>query len=230
MGRYAEAASAYKEAMRLSPRLASSVALPLGLVELEIGQLREAEARAQAALPEDPGRAQQLLARVALARGDLASVESHARLAMADPSSECEGAMLLAQVHVGRSELPQALDVVDRARARALEQGRTPPTGLDPLRADVLARLGRFAEAEAVLREDIRSFPGRSQTYATLAVVVALQGRPRGEVHEILESMARASPGRETILLGAKTLDFLGDKDAARAWRRRTISSGRPPG
>jgi hypothetical protein len=64
-------------------------------------------------------------------------------------------------------------------------------------------------------------FPRRAQTYATLAVVVALQGRPRGEVREILDTMVRANPGRETILLGARTLDFLGDKDTARAWRRR---------
>ena len=224
MGRFPEAAAAYKEAVRLSPRLAGSVALPLGLVELEMRQLEEAEARAQAALSEDPGRAHQLLARVAFARGDVAGAESHARQAMADPAAEPEGAMLLAQVHVRRSELPQALAVVDQARARALEQGRTLPAGLDPLRADVLARLGRFAEAEAVLRQDIRSFPARAQSYATLAVVLALEGRSRGDVHETLESMVKASPGRETILLGAKTFDFLGDKDAARAWRRRAAA------
>ena len=92
----------------------------------------------------------------------------------------------------------------------------------------MLARLGRFAEAEAVLEEEIRSFPGRAQTYASLAVMVALQGRPRGEVHGILESMVKANPGRETILLGAKTLDFLGDKDAAAAWRRRAASAPNP--
>ena len=112
----------------------------------------------------------------------------------------------------------------------AIEQGVAPPTGLGPLRADVLGRLGRFAEAEAVLREDIRSFPGRSQTYASLAVMVALQGRPRVEVHEILESMVKASPGRETLLLGAKTLDFLGDKAGARAWRGRASSASPRPG
>jgi predicted Zn-dependent protease len=140
---------------------------------------------------------------------------------MGDAASPSEGAMVLAQVHVRRSELPQALAVLETARARAIEQRRAPATGLDYLRADVLARLGRFAEAEAVLREEIRSSPGRAQTYASLAVVVALQGRSRGEVHEILDAMVKANPARETILLGAKTLEFMEEKDAARAWRKR---------
>ncbi len=227
--RYEEAAAAYKQAIRLSPRLAGSVAIPLGLVELEMGKLEEADARAQAALPEDPGHAHLLLAKVAFARSNLPEAEHQARLAMADATSESEGAMILAQVHLRRSELPQALAALEKARARATEQKRAPAAGLDYLRADVLARLGRFAEAEAVLKEEIRSSPGRSQTYASLAVVVALQGRPRGEIHEILDSMVKANPARETILLGAKTLDFMGDKDAARAWRRRAASSGSPP-
>jgi arylsulfatase A-like enzyme/tetratricopeptide (TPR) repeat protein len=227
--RYEEAAAAYQQAIRLSPSLAGSLALPLGLVELEMGKLEEAKARAQAALPEDPGRAHQLLAKVALARGDLAEAEHQARLAMADAAAESEGAMILAQVHVRRSELPLALAALEKARARAIEQNRAPAAGLDDLQADVLARLGRFPDAEAVLREEIRSSPGRAQTYASLAVVVALQGRSRREVHDILESMVKANPVRETIVLGAKTLDFMGDKDAAVAWRRRAASSGSPP-
>ncbi|HEY2946208.1 MAG TPA: sulfatase-like hydrolase/transferase [Vicinamibacteria bacterium] len=219
--RYEAAAAAYEEAMRLSPRLAGSLAIPLGLVELEMGRLDEATGHAQAALAEDPGHAHLLLAKVALARRDLGEAERQARLAMADAAADSEGAMVLAQVHVRRSELPPALTVLDQARARAIEQRRAPATGLDSLRADVLGRLGRFPEAEAVLKEEIRSSPGRSQAYASLAVMVALQGRPRSEVHEILDSMVKANPARETILLGAKTLVFLGDKDAARAWRRR---------
>ncbi len=226
LGRSAEAAAAYKEAIRVSPRLAGSVALPLGMVELAMGKLKEADARAQAALQEDPGRAHQLLARVALARHDLTEAERQARLSMADGAPESESAVILAQVHVGRSELSQALAVLEEARSRAIEQKRAPAPALGPLRADVLARLDRFNEAEAALREEIRSSPGRAQTYASLAVVVALQGRSRVEVHEILDSMVKANPGRETILIGAKTLDFLGDKDAAAAWRRRAASSG----
>jgi len=214
--RYREAAAAYKQAIRLSPGLAGSVALPLGLVELEMGELAEADSRARAALPEDPGRAHELLARVALARGDLGVTEREARLAMTDAAAESEAATILAQVHVRRSELSQALAVLEKARARAIEQKRAPAAGLDDLRADVLARLGRFAEAEAALHEQIRWFPGRAQSYASLAVVVALQGRSRGEVHEILDSMVKANPARETILLRAKTLDFIGDEQAAR--------------
>jgi len=167
---------------------------------------------------------------VALARGDLGEAEGQARLAMADVAVESEGALILAQVHVRRSQLPQALAALEKARARALEQHRAPAIGLDSMRADVLARLGRFAEAEAVLKDDIRASQGRPQSYASLAVVVALQGRPRREVHEILEAMVKANPGRETIALGAKTLDFVGDKEAAGAWRRRVAaSSGGPP-
>jgi tetratricopeptide (TPR) repeat protein len=195
LGRYAEAATAYKEAIRVSPRLAGSVALPLGLVELELGNLGEAERQA--------------------------------RLLMGDAATESEGAVILAQVLVRRSELPQALKVLEEAQRGAIEQGRSPAAELGPLRADVLARLGRFAEAEVVLREQLQSVPGRAQTYASLAVVVAIQGRSRVEVREILDAMLKVKPGRETILLGAKTLDFLGDKDAAREWQRRAAQSRR---
>jgi arylsulfatase A-like enzyme/tetratricopeptide (TPR) repeat protein len=226
LGRLGEAAAAYEEAMRVSPVLAGSVALPLGLVELEMGKLGEAAARGQAALGEEPARAHQLLAKVALARSDMEQAERHARLAMADAAAEPEGAMVLAQVHLRRSDLPQALAEIEKARARAIEGKRAPPAGLGPLRADILARLGRFAEAEAVLQEEIRSFPGRSQTYASLAVMVALQGRSRSEVHQILDAMVKAKPGRQTMMLAAKTLDFVGDKEAARAWRDRAGSSG----
>jgi tetratricopeptide (TPR) repeat protein len=229
LSRYAEAAAAYEAAIRLSPGLAGSVALPLGLVELQMGKLAAAEARAQAALPDDPGRAHQLLARVALARGTLPEAEREARLSMVDGATGSEGAVILAQVYVRRSQLAQALDVLESARRRAVDQKHVPAAGLDDMRGDVLARLGRLAEAEAVFKEQIRAFPGRSQSYASLAVVVALQGRPRGEVHEILDSMVKANPSRETVLLGAKTLDFVGDKNLAGAWRLRAAQSESSP-
>src|SRR5262249_20657422 len=193
-------------------------AAPLGRGAVGVGRAGAAGGRAQAPLAEGPGRAHQLLAKIALARNNLAEAERQARLSMDEPATRGEGAMSLAEVLVRKSELREALGVLDAARAEATAEKRAPQAGLGELRADVLGRLGRFTEAEAGLRDEIRSSRARAQTYASLAVIVALQRRPRAEVHEILDSMERAYPGRETLLLGAKTLDFLGDNDAAREW------------
>jgi choline-sulfatase len=219
LGRYADAAQAYRRAMKLSPSLAASVALSLGQVELDMGKLEGAAQSAQAALNQEPGHAHQLLASVALARGDLAEAESQARRALAD-SREPSAVMVLARVYVRRSELPQALAVLEEAVPSA-PGGRKGVPGFEYLRGDVLARLGRHSEAEAAFKEEIRSFPKDSQAYASLAVVVALEGRPRDEVRDVLESMVRANPTRETALQAAKTLEFVGDAEGANAWRHR---------
>jgi hypothetical protein len=50
---------------------------------------------------------------------------------------------------------------------------------------------------------------------------------PKSEVHDLLESMVRANPTRETVLKAAKTLEFVGDAEGANAWRRRAPP---PPG
>src|SRR5262249_61489483 len=130
-------------------------------------------------LEGEPGRAPQLLARVALAQGDLAQAEQEARVSMADAASSSEGAVILAQVYVRRSDPAHALQVLEDARRQALEQKRAPSPALDDMRGDVLGRLGRLREAEAVFREQIKTFPERPQAYASLAVVPALEPPPR---------------------------------------------------
>jgi arylsulfatase A-like enzyme/Flp pilus assembly protein TadD len=222
LGRFVEAAEGYKKAMGLSPPLAPSVALSLSQVNIEMGKLGDAEANAKAALPEDPGHAHQLLAKVALLRNDLGEAERQARLGMPD-ATDPNGAMILAQVYLRQSQPQSALDALEKARVPTL--GRKPVAGFDFLRGDVLARLHRYPEAEAAFQAEIRAFPRNARAYASQAVVLALEGRSQAEVHDLLDSMVRASPSRETILLAAKTLDFMGDAEGARAWRHR----GTPP-
>ena len=65
------------------------------------------------------------------------------------------------------------------------------------------------------------AFPRNARAYASLAIVTSLRGGSREQCREILETMARARPGADTALLAAKALDFMGDADGARAWRRR---------
>jgi Flp pilus assembly protein TadD len=89
------------------------------------------------------------------------------------------------------------------------------------LRGDALARLHRPAEAEVAFAQEIQLFPGNREAYASLAILYATTGRSREEVLRVLEAMSRASPGRESALLGAKTLEFLGDREDAADFRRR---------
>jgi hypothetical protein len=96
-----------------------------------------------------------------------------------------------------------------------------PVPGSEFVRGDVLARMGRHTEAEQALRAEIAAFPRNARAYASLAIVTALRGGSQQECRDILETMARLRPGGDTALLAAKALDFVGDAEGARAWRRR---------
>ena len=159
-GRLDDAARAYRDAMRLSPMLAPSVAAALAEISLARGDLDEAaRAAALASASDDFGRAAVVAAEVDLRRGRFAEAQGRAQKA------------------------------AERLRA----QGSPPVAGLAFVRGDALARLGRHAEAEVALREEIGHFPGYARAYASLALVVALQGRA-DESPGILEAMQRARP------------------------------------
>jgi arylsulfatase A-like enzyme/Tfp pilus assembly protein PilF len=214
LGRLDEASAAYKQAIRISPSMAVDVALSLGQVELDLGHLDIAAANAKLALKDEPGHAHELLGAVALARGDVTTAQSEARSALAE-GPDAIAAMLLARVYVKRSDLTTALKVLDEAAASA---GPRRAVGFDYLRGDVLARLGRYSDAEASFRTEIRAFPRDTNAYTSLAVVLATTGRPN-EVRDLLEAMVRANPSRAAALQAAKALDFLGDREGANAWR-----------
>jgi arylsulfatase A-like enzyme/Flp pilus assembly protein TadD len=170
-GRLDEAARAYREAMRLSPTLAPSVATAL--------------------------------AEVSLARGDLDEAARAADLAAAASDDFGRAAVVAAEVDLRRGRFGPALARAQKAEARLRAQGSTSVAGLAFVQGDALARLGRHAEAEAAFREEIRRFPDAARAYASLALVVALQGRP-DEAPQILEDMKRARPGPETARLAAR--------------------------
>jgi arylsulfatase A-like enzyme/Flp pilus assembly protein TadD len=218
--RYEEAAEAYKRAMALSPSLAAEIGLALGRVTLELGRLDEAEANGRLALGTNPPEAHELLARVALARGDLEMAQREANLIRGSPV-EAKAAVLLAEVHLRRNEIQQAMLLLDMAIARLAEQRLRPVGNLHFLRGDSLARLGRYPEAEAAFKEEIRFFPTNSHAYARLAIVYAVERRTARDVYRVLEAMQRAHPTRETSLLAAETLASIGDRRGAGDWRRR---------
>jgi tetratricopeptide (TPR) repeat protein len=219
--RPAEAYDAYRAALRAAPSLAGPVSIELGRVCLKLGRLEEAESNARVAERASPARAHELLARIALARDDLDGAEREAGRAAGDAGAELGAAVVRAEVDIRREQFAQAVAVVDEALARAAVLKLALVPDLHFLRGDALARLGRYADAEAAFREEIRLFPRNLQAYTRLAVVLGLRHRTKGEVDRLLEQMATASPGNETLELAAKTLESMGDAQGARAWRQR---------
>ncbi len=227
MQRYAEAYEAYRACLRGSPSLAGPISLALARICLELDRTEEAEANARIAIKVNPGQGHELLARVALKRNQLALAEREAGLAVDDPVAERNRVVLLAEIHIQRGQLPAALQVLDTERTRGAARKLAPLADLEFLRGDVLARMGRYQEAEAAFDAEIREFPRNSQAYARLAVVYGLQHRTYNDVYRLLEAMAKAHPAPETYRLAAQTLESMGDRRAADAWRGRAANASR---
>jgi predicted Zn-dependent protease len=223
-GRLEEAAAAYQRAIELEPALASALTVGLGRVWIRLQRWDEAAANAQLAVKEHPGPAHAILARAALGKGDLDTAEREAAASRQVAGSEIDADLVQTEVLLRRGRLPEALAAAEDARRRRDAAGGPPVEGLEFAYGDVLARLDRRSEAEAAFREEIRLFPRNAEAYARLAIVLALEHRTLGEVRLLFEQMAAANPGKDSALLAAKTLESLGDHEAAAVWRRRAGS------
>ncbi|HEX7252580.1 MAG TPA: sulfatase-like hydrolase/transferase, partial [Thermoanaerobaculia bacterium] len=223
-GHWREAAEAYRQAIRVSPSMAGGASLALAKVSLKLGDLDQTQANAELAQADAPADAHELLARVALARGDLAKAEREAADVAGSPNLDARRAVLLAEVRLRRNEPAEALKILDESLANLAPPARDQIGNAQFLRGDSLARLSRYPEAEAAFGEEIRLFPKNSEAYARLAIVYGVEHRRVSEVDRLLESMQAANPTSETALLAAKTLEAMGDTGGAARWRRRAQS------
>jgi tetratricopeptide (TPR) repeat protein len=219
--RWDEAAQVFDEALAHAPTFAGPIDLALARVAVARGRWKDAEAAARRILDLSPGEAHEILARVALARDDLGGAEREALLARGNTLAELNAAVIRGEVRIRQSRLSEALDILDTARRRVETEKLPALRDLQFLRGDVLARQGRIDEARQAFEEEIRTFPASSAAYARLAVVYGLQGRRVSDVRSLLERMVQAHPGRDAMNLAAQTLDTLGDRAGAAAWRRR---------
>ena len=212
MGRLDDAIAAGKEALRRSPASAS-LAVDLAHQLLLGGRLDEAAQHAELALKSDPARAHEILARIALMRGDLAAAEREASAAGDNDAARYTLARVAHRKgdHATVERLTAALIAKPEAR-------RLP--GLYALRGDALARLGRDPEAEQAFREELRLAPASPEANRGLVVLLVTQGRPE-EATNVIRAWARAAPTRATYDAIAETLRVVGDEEGARYWRSR---------
>ena len=219
LGRYQDSAQAYARAIEKAPDLAAPLSLTLARVELEMGDFEKAAATARQALGAEPAAAHELLASIALATGKLDDAEREAALAKGDAGAEARAAVIQAELAARRGKPEAALERLAEVKAASAALGPVP--WLEFVRGDVLARLGRHAEAESALRAEIQAFPNHARAYASLAIVTALEGRPLAESRRLLEDMNRAAPGAGSRSLAARALEFIGDGEGAAAWSRK---------
>jgi tetratricopeptide (TPR) repeat protein len=96
----------------------------------------------------------------------------------------------MARIHVERREFDGALQVLDAARAGAASNPE-----FFAMRATVLQRLGRHAEAAEAYRAALGAAPENSATWAGLGVSLEALGKRPEAIEAFKRSQALAAPG-----------------------------------
>ena len=222
-GEYERAIEAYMQAARAEPSLASEYSLNIASLLYRLERHDEAMGHVEIARSLNPAGALMLEARIDLARGDLAGAEQKARRLVSDSTHALAGKVLLAEVLTARGNLDEAMRVAMDAERDATARNAGEVDALNFVLGDLWARRGEVGKAEQYFRREIGAFPRKRQTYANLALLYALAGR-RDQARATMDEMVRANPGPATFEFAAKTMDTLGDPQAAADWRGRTGS------
>jgi arylsulfatase A-like enzyme/predicted negative regulator of RcsB-dependent stress response len=220
LGREDDAIAAAKQGLATNPGSAV-LALTVANFALEAGRLDDAQQHAQLALPPDAPRAHEVLARVFLARADLANAEKEARLATT-AGDRAAAYVTLARVLKQGNRFNEALAAADEAQRIITSEKKPPFAGLAFLRGDLLARLGRNEEAERALKQEIALSPGDARAYQSLIVLLVSEGRG-GEATPLVYQLIDNAPTAENFAAIAEVMTTLGDHNGARYWAARGL-------
>jgi arylsulfatase A-like enzyme/Tfp pilus assembly protein PilF len=221
LGRTDEAVAALDRAVAAEPTHGGAHLALARLHALE-GRLDRAVQHAEVAAAANPGHAFELLAQIAMDRGDHARAREFARRSLeADDRREMSHFILgaLAQKE-GRCE--DALRSFGRAEAALRLSRHTVVRNLHANMGDCLARLGRLAEAEKQFQAEIETIPYTREGRVGLATLYRSQGRDE-EARAVLGGLVSAerAPTAEHYWTVVRTLSVLGDLEAAGQWAAR---------
>lgn len=125
LDRLPEALDAAKTALRLAPS-ASDIALEVAEIALQLGHYDEARQHAELAMHDIPARGEELLARIALAKGDLPTALAKATKATAFKSNRSVSFMTLGNVQRAMKDYPASIASFDQALQAAREAREKP--------------------------------------------------------------------------------------------------------
>jgi len=221
LGRFEEALEVYAETERRFPGLSESLAIERAKIELDLGRLDRAEAEARRAAAANPLESRLILAAVAGRRGDWPRAVVEARAGLGDPARpRVPALLLLARALLAQDRLDEARAEAERAIAEIRRPGAPPVATVESTYGDILARLGRDAEAEVAFRREIELFPRAPEPYVRLAILLAAQHR-FDEIEPTLDALVAANPSPRALLAAAETMDRLGNREGAAAYRAR---------
>lgn len=211
LGRRDDAIAAAKEGLKTNPQ---SPVLMLSVAELALdaGRLDEAKQHAELALTLDPARAHETLARIDLARNDLAGAEAEARKA-----TGAAAYVTLARVLKQSARYADALAAADEAARIVTAEHKPPFAGLAYLRGDLLARLGRNGEAEEAFRQEIALEPADPRAYQGLIVLLISEGKS-DQATPLVYQLLQAAPTPASYAAIVETMKAVGDETGVRYW------------
>ena len=215
LGSLDEAVDAAKHALRLSPST-THLALLISALDLERNDLDDAQKHAELAVEAEPGLAHDLLARVALARGDVATAEKEANLAL-QTRDHVFALLTLARIELDRKHPEVALAYCDRGVAFLATRKNSGVKDLYFVRGDSLARMGRAPEAEQSFRKEIELFPRDPKAYKNLILLLATEGKT-DEATKLVFQLIDRSPVPPSYVAISTTLKAIGDERGARYW------------
>jgi arylsulfatase A-like enzyme/Flp pilus assembly protein TadD len=219
-----QAVDAYRQAATLDPDDART---PLDSAAVLLQMRRLDDARLQAGLAvgladefdaDFRAAANELLARIALARRNLVSARSHAEYAQQwlpglPLPDYVEGRLLY-----DRGFYTDALPFFEAAARRVERPDGRPIADLRFHIADILLRQRRFDEAEVELLEEIEDFPRNIPARVELAALYHRLGRTE-EAGEVLTEVLRVKPTPETYSQVARLWGSFGNTEQAGAVR-----------
>ncbi len=213
-GLAAEEIAAYREAIARSPKNPGAL-IGIASALLRIGRVEEARAHAGLAAAVAPAAAHELLARIALRRGEAGTARREAQLAEdADPTLPArafvEGVVLHQQGQFAAA-LPHLLEATRRLAGRTEQL-----PDVHYLAGDTLARLDRYPEAERMFQQELRAFPSHLRSHAGLAMLYRATGRP-ADSDRAIDELVRNAPTAEGYALAADLWRMFGEARKAAA-------------
>jgi tetratricopeptide (TPR) repeat protein len=215
-GMTGDALAAYRHVISRKPKDPAALT-GAAAVLIQLRKFDEARAHAELAVDVSPAIAHELLARLAVQRGDAAAARNHAALArQADPSLPMPAFVEGLLAYNTGSFAAAASNFGEASQALSARTERI--ADVNYLLGDSLARLERYPEAERAFKAELAIFPAHLRARAGLAMLYAATNRPR-EAEAAIEEITRIAPTREGFSMAAQLWTMFGQPQKAAAAR-----------